>query len=130
MMQPLTCVDCGARVGSGRHNDECSIRPPDPAPEPVEVEADGLAATELVREVVRLSLGRTKQDRFQCVIDGITSLTADLSRALPVVEAAGAVVSEWEDSGMAFPRVKLAHLLDVLARAYRAAREQQMADRP
>lgn len=143
----------GARVGA--------IVGTDPAPEPVEVGADELAAAEANYRLLRkeneqlrdaLGMARTEYggkpmseldeyDRLRLAANGFEAmdgvlratidwLRADLARALPVVEAAGAVVSEWEDSGLAFPRVRLAALLDALARAVRAAREQQMEDRP
>jgi hypothetical protein len=57
---------------------------------------------------------------------------ADLSRALPVVEAAGAVVEKWGSTRVQdeirYCSVDLADLLDALARAVRAAREPRTGE--
>lgn len=78
------------------------------------------AALELVQEA------NNDRAKFKAECD---TARADLARALPVVEAAGALVSEWEDSGLAFPRVRLAALLDALAMSIvRAAREPRTGE--
>lgn len=59
----------------------------------------------------------------------IAELEADLARALPVVEAAGALVGHRD---FAFTRHRINYevmaLLDALARAYRAAREPRTGE--
>lgn len=120
-----------------------------PAPEPVGVPADELAGAEdrirhqiarlpdsdaVTVEKVHLRLLLREYDRRDEMCDVFEArwneARADLARALPVVEAAGALVEKWERWCPSAPPIEFARLLDALARAVDAAREQQMGDRP
>lgn len=99
-----------------------------PAPEPVEVAADELAAAE---DWTGLMTPETCETAFDPMTAQIRKLSADLARALPVVEAAGALVEKWSEYGPPVPsceQTRLSQLLDALARAYRAAREPRTGE--
>lgn len=137
---------CSACRGSGYSNS---------APEPVEVPAGELAAAARLRYLVgcgrsptlplsegaallaeydrmraELARLRAREILAECTID---ALRADLARALPVVEAAGALVEHCWSSSIERGLVRsadgtMADLFDALARAYRAAREPRTGE--
>jgi hypothetical protein len=107
------------------------------APEPVEVAADELAAAEAVLRrgwwyevtFAQIATVMAEYDRLDEMCDVFEArwneARADLARALPVVEAAGAVVTWCAENNDEVPE----RLLDALARAYRAAREPRTGER-
>lgn len=108
------------------------------APEPVEVPADELAAAEDCPSCAQMKAwyapdGNHWRAYNERLIAERDRLRADLARALPVVEAAGAVESWWSDMRECYSGTEendqLVDLLDALATsAVRAAREPRTGE--